>query len=248
MLCLLWLRCHSPRPGENELTFFLRMWTREHENFKGAFKIKMSMLALMQIFQSNNALLNNVSVPGDLVVQPGRSTRSKNALKPHYSEEPLKHRIFKLIVREHVVRGVLSLLWSSECVQVIIENEEDSFSMSDSDQDDDFGDDDSEDEMARRMLKSNAPAHLVSQLANPYSAQAAGKYLDELLDDEDDDESPEDAEDPDIKADPIYTLDLKKHIENFLKALAASHREAFTQMANMLAESDKKHLQDNVFA
>ena len=54
--------------GQSELHYVIRLWTQEHENFKGGFKIKMSIMGLLKLFYSNNASFANMTVRGDLRV------------------------------------------------------------------------------------------------------------------------------------------------------------------------------------
>jgi hypothetical protein len=53
--------------------------------------------------------------------------------------------------------------------------------MSDSGEEDGFGEDDDDDAFAERIIRKNVSADLVSHLADPYAAQAAGKSLEEIL-------------------------------------------------------------------
>lgn len=94
--------------GTPELVYIIRLWAQEHETFKGSFKSKLSVQGLLKLFGSNNPALANLTVRGDLRVDPnaGRSSRAQSKRQqnvPQYAEEPLKLRIFKLFVRDHMV-------------------------------------------------------------------------------------------------------------------------------------------------
>lgn len=89
-----------------ELVWILREWTEIHAQLFGGFKIKLSILGLAKIFTSNNQNLEklNISVKGDLIATTGRATRSGSSFKAEYAQEPLKLRIFKMLIQEHDVR------------------------------------------------------------------------------------------------------------------------------------------------
>eukprot|EP01128_Nolandella_sp_AFSM9_P000404 TRINITY_DN10565_c0_g1_i1.p1 TRINITY_DN10565_c0_g1~~TRINITY_DN10565_c0_g1_i1.p1 ORF type:complete len:1051 (+),score=154.39 TRINITY_DN10565_c0_g1_i1:32-3154(+) len=213
--------------GMSELHFVLRRWTEQHDNFKGGFKIKMSALALIKLFTSNNPLFN-VAVRGDLKVLNKRQTRAVAAAEHGgnlYAEEPLKLRIFKLLVKEHMV---------------IFENEMDSFSMSESDEEVEWGSDDDDDAFAEKLFR-NGPGANINSLADSFAAQSTMLELSDLLDEAHRDESPEEEEDPDIKADALYPIVLKDTIRDFLRSMAKQHAQVFQQLASTLQPVGQGH-------
>ncbi len=214
---------HYTQSEGNDLEFVLRSWTQEHDAFEGAFKEKMSLTGLLVLFGSNNPMIANMMVRGDPLASPKRLTRSQTLNKTvPYSVEPIKLRIFKLIVRHHMV---------------LIENAQKSVSISDSDEEDDLDDDSDEYDIN--------DADAVQGLMDSYASQHTGLSLDHLL--EEGDGSSEDEDDVDIRMDPIYNIDPLKHIESFLLAFASQHGDVFGKLLGTMSPAEQEHVKTHVF-
>eukprot|EP01126_Amoeba_proteus_P062878 TRINITY_DN8607_c0_g1_i3.p1 TRINITY_DN8607_c0_g1~~TRINITY_DN8607_c0_g1_i3.p1 ORF type:complete len:673 (-),score=155.31 TRINITY_DN8607_c0_g1_i3:91-2109(-) len=218
--------------GSPELIYVLSEWIELHSSLCGGFKIKQSAIGLSKIFESSNTHFRqlNICVKSDLVVpDEGRRTRS-SAKKAVYSEEPVNLRIFTLLVREH---------------DVLMKNENPYDSSSFSDSLDNPGDDE-EDPMVRYLNNGGVdPATLevigaeCGSSTDPFLAQD-GFFLDELLDM---DHDLEEDEDPDIRSDPLYNINLKEFLESFFKSFAQNDPSGFGWMVEQLPPLEKKHLQ-----
>lgn len=67
--------------NSNALYFVLSLWTKNHEEFRGDYNIKLSIITLVEIFQMSfkDQNLQSVTVPGELILdsKPEIKTRSK---------------------------------------------------------------------------------------------------------------------------------------------------------------------------
>eukprot|EP01127_Copromyxa_protea_P004457 TRINITY_DN14318_c0_g1_i1.p1 TRINITY_DN14318_c0_g1~~TRINITY_DN14318_c0_g1_i1.p1 ORF type:complete len:1032 (-),score=263.01 TRINITY_DN14318_c0_g1_i1:64-2724(-) len=211
-----------------ELVYILREWTEIHEHLFGNFKIKLSLLGLTKIFTCNNPNLENlnINVRGDLIASTGRATRSGKSQKAEYAEEPVKLRIFKILIQEH---------------NVLVQNEESlDSSISDSFDDDAFGSDDDDEDLLTSLGQEALQEAAGGNISDPFAAQELFQFLDQFLDgkhhvDEED-------EDPDLKNDPIYKMDLKEFVEGFIYGLARENAEFFQRLLDALPPLEKKHL------
>lgn len=87
---------------DSSLQFLLTTWMAMHEEFHGSYHIKNSIFAMSKLF--SEPALDSVSVPGDIPVDTSKARASRSKAKaPQRLMEPLKVRIFKLLVREHMV-------------------------------------------------------------------------------------------------------------------------------------------------
>lgn len=88
--------------GENALQMLMSLWTTLHEGFHGTYQINLSLYTLSKLFWEPG--LDGLSVPGDEEVTASEarySTRRK--AKVQHAWEPVKLRIFKLLVRDFMV-------------------------------------------------------------------------------------------------------------------------------------------------
>jgi len=204
------LASKSTPTGATALTFVSREWTRQHVDFQGGFKIKLSMIALSKLFQSPNPLLTKITVPGDLVLIPGTQTgpvtRSKVKQKPVASEEPLMLAIFKLLLREYHVQ----------------QTEADSISLSDT-----YSDEDSENELLEQITDDQ-------DLIDPFVEQSNFDFFDDLIGYT----AREENEDPDIISDPYYKTDLKQYIVALVKAFSQQNPANFETLRKLLPPLD----------
>jgi hypothetical protein len=78
------------------------VWTRHHEEIKGAFYLKCSVVGLCSVFQCNVAELSRVTVEGDLVVSENEGIVTRSKAKRHqHSILQLRPRILQLLAREY---------------------------------------------------------------------------------------------------------------------------------------------------
>jgi importin-9 len=203
--------------GQSGLQFLLTTWLAMHEEFHGSYHIKNSIFAMSKLF--GESVLDNVAVPGDLAVDTskGRSSRSK-AKAAERQMEPLKVRIFKLLVREHMV-----------IIEDFTRHPDPDSGEDDYDVDNDGGDLD------------------MGQFEDQGSSfQDYEDAFDEgLMDDAYDDD--EEETDPDVVADPVYKINLKEYIEGFLQELLQQNQQAFNMFASQLTEAEQDHLRKFVF-
>eukprot|EP01124_Arcella_intermedia_P004451 TRINITY_DN12533_c0_g1_i1.p1 TRINITY_DN12533_c0_g1~~TRINITY_DN12533_c0_g1_i1.p1 ORF type:complete len:1012 (-),score=186.07 TRINITY_DN12533_c0_g1_i1:59-2773(-) len=200
--------------GVQQLSFILREWTQQHSNFRGAFKIKLSIMAFGKLFQSVNPVLNSITVPGDIVELDTRAKRSKKQ-KEVYAEEPIKLRIFKILVREY---------------QVILEDLEGDAELGSDSDDFDLDDEDEEETLKNIYNELNQ-----KEGSDPFVPAEDVFGLEDFFQEEE-------KEDPDIKDEPIYNVNLKEFISGFLKAFAEQDRNSFLPLANALPPLDKECL------
>jgi hypothetical protein len=210
------------------LNVFLRLWTDLHESIKGKYRQSFSLIGMCNLFLSSNNKLDGITVKGDAIAtNTGRSTRSKPQ-KTQYAEEGLKFRIIKLLIREHMV---------------IEEGELDDYNSEDYTDDDDDDDDDGEEgheeeeNIISQFLIDN---NMIKPGTNFVNAEKMA-YFNQIADDKAGFEDEED-DDPQIKEDPLYQVNLKDYILDFYKAFAAQNPSAFEELYNSLPPMDKNHL------
>ncbi|KAI8066912.1 armadillo-type protein [Gongronella butleri] len=89
--------------GKSGLAILMTHWVDNYDSFSGYYSLKVSAIALSKIYLVNNADLLNMSVKGDIVVNPnaGIVTRSKSKRNPdQYTQIPLSMKIIKLLVAD----------------------------------------------------------------------------------------------------------------------------------------------------
>ncbi|ORX54369.1 ARM repeat-containing protein [Hesseltinella vesiculosa] len=89
--------------SKSGLTILMTHWVDNYESFSGYYSLKVSAIALSKIFLVNNPDILNMSVKGDIVVNPnaGIVTRSKSKRNPdQYTAIPLSMKIIKLLVAD----------------------------------------------------------------------------------------------------------------------------------------------------
>ncbi len=86
------------------LCYLMKMWTKSHEEFTGAYYLKLSSVALAKVFQCSDSEISQIMVEGDLLVNKneGIVTRSKKKVQ-QFSVVPLRVKIVTLLAREHAV-------------------------------------------------------------------------------------------------------------------------------------------------
>jgi len=204
------------------LQYVLSVWTKAHTDFQGSYYLKISATALAKLYESNDPRLQNIVVPGDLLVHSGEKivTRSKSQTKKdEYTTVPLKVKIIQLLLQEYEV-----------AIEEKIGAEEEE---GDDDEDDwEEVDEDDEEEIQQALGiegSSFADASLFFGLADEF----------EDIDDEDDD--------PEAKNDPLYHIDIKEYVEQFIKGIAKMDPNGLTSIVqHHLGEIDKETIMEIV--
>ena len=164
----------------------LAAWTKYHEEFKGLFYLKMSIVGLCSIFQCSHPELNKINLIGDIIVDTneGIVTRSKakaQQKKQKYTILPLRSKIMQVLAREYQAMN--------EQANPNEKNE---------------NEDDDEDDM-NELIKTLTGG---LQKSDFIDSSVLG------LDQDDEDEDDENNQDPDIINDPIFKLDLQATFPN----------------------------------
>ncbi|KAI8975506.1 armadillo-type protein [Mycotypha africana] len=95
--------CDSQINGRNGLEILMTTWCENYDSFSGYYTIKVSAVALSKIFLSSDPRLQNITVKGEIIVNPngGIVTRSRAKRNPdQYTAIPLPAKIIKLLVAE----------------------------------------------------------------------------------------------------------------------------------------------------
>eukprot|EP00094_Tigriopus_californicus_P002531 TCALIF_02446-PA protein Name:"Similar to Ipo9 Importin-9 (Mus musculus)" AED:0.08 eAED:0.08 QI:0/0.33/0.2/0.9/1/1/10/0/889 len=181
--------------GEPALNFVLAEWVSRQHIFYGDYENKVTMVALAKLLQhgvnNNDTRLQGILVKGDQVVSDSKArTRSqKKTLPDEWTTIPVLAKILKLIVNE--MTNHLDVLASQR------------------DEEEDTDEEDWEDEEGSGMTTGAGP----SSSSKQEKCTDLSKLLDpefNIYEDEDDEE------DPDAKADPIYRMNLKSYLTEFL--------------------------------
>ena len=209
----------------------MTQWVAKHPDFYGSYESKVSTAALAKLLQygvnSNDSRLGEIRVRGDEVFTEGRATRSSRNKPNQWTEVPLLAKLLKLLINE--IQGVLEEVTSCEDVY-----SSQLFNLSpqaecddDSDEDDDEGwEADSQDSQESGGGGRAGDGRLdLDKLLAP-----AEDYLDTDLEDED----------PDCKADPLYSLDMRQHLLSFLREF--SNQPCFPHFAPHLNPAEQQTL------
>ncbi|KAG0175607.1 Importin 9 [Apophysomyces sp. BC1015] len=89
--------------GKSGLEILMPIWCDYYDGFSGYYSIKVSAIALSKIFLVNDPRLQDITVKGEIVVNPnaGIVTRSKAKRNPdQYTAIPLQAKIIKLLVSD----------------------------------------------------------------------------------------------------------------------------------------------------
>jgi hypothetical protein len=192
--------------GESGLHFVLAEWVARQHVFYGAYENKVSILALVKLLQygvsSNDARLQEINVKGDeIIVDHGarRMTRSARKQEPlQWTNIPVLAKMFKLIVNE-MTNSLDALAQGDD------EDDDDDVDTEEDEWDEEDGGGDADHAGENGMTSAPAANGMTNDL---------GKLLDPAFNayfDDDDEE-----EDPDAKADPVYSLNLKQYLTEFL--------------------------------
>ncbi|KAI9307964.1 armadillo-type protein [Cunninghamella echinulata] len=89
--------------GKSGLQILMNHWVENYESFSGYYSLKVSAVALSKIFLINDSNLQNMTVKGDIIVNPnaGIVTRSRAKRNPdQYTAIPLPVKIIKLLIAD----------------------------------------------------------------------------------------------------------------------------------------------------
>jgi hypothetical protein len=189
--------------GESALHFVMTQWVAREHLFYGAYEKKVFVVALAKLLQhgvnNNDTRLQEVTVRGDQILNEVARTRSEKKINPdQWTNVPLLVKIFKILVCE------------------VSNHVEDAFAGS-TEAGGDLEDSEAEEEEWEEDENGMAAS-------NPESAgnhfKAGGTELSRLLstnhDGFDEDEDDEDEDDPDALADPLYRLNIRQYLKEFI--------------------------------
>ncbi|KAI8909039.1 armadillo-type protein [Gorgonomyces haynaldii] len=179
--------------GKSGLEIFLKAWAGCFSDFQGYYHVKVSVVAMCLLLQSQDERLGKIQVQGDLVSQTQKIvTRSMAAKRPDtFTIIPFPAKALKLLVEEF---------------------------------------------QQQRESKMAAKRQMVDE------------YFADMDSDDEWDEMPEDFEDavfedePELKGDPIYELDLKHYLIDFFKSM--QHMPSAQTLAVHLKEHEHKILRE----
>lgn len=116
--------------------------------------------------------------------------------------------------------------------------------MSESDEDDDFASDEEDDDaFAQKLFRNSVSEDVLGQLSDPYAAQQVGRELSDVLEAANRN-NPEEQEDPDLRQDPVFQIDLKRQLTDFLRAFAQAHGNVFQQLLGTMQPHEQQHVRD----
>lgn len=179
--------------GNSALHFVMTEWVGRQQAFFGSYETKVCVMALGKLLQhgvnTNDSRLMEIMVKGDQIHSSARATRSQS--KPEqWTQIPLLAKLFKILVNE---------------MQSIFEEVEEV----EEDVSEDEGWEDSQDSQ-----DSDSSFHATNGAAGSGDGKIdLSKLLapaEEYLEDSED-------EDPENRADPLYAVDLKQYLMNFLR-------------------------------
>lgn len=181
--------------GETALNFVMTEWVSRQHLFFGCYETKVSTIALAKILQhgvyANDSRLHGIIVKGDMIMNPSTSnirTRAQKKSSPdEWTKIDLLSKIFKLLVNE--VGNALNDVYGE------------------SDTDDEDEEDGSNNTMDDEGMEDDGTTSIENN-------GAVGVDLSKVIDlDYDDDEN---NDDPEALNDPIYKINLKQYLTDFL--------------------------------
>ncbi|TIA84907.1 hypothetical protein E3P99_04112 [Wallemia hederae] len=173
----------------NGLELLLRMWSENAETFRGFWAIRISTLALVDLYTSQDPRLDSVMVKGDQIIDEANRntimTRSKTRSAPiSFTSIPFPLKAIKLILGE--IQNAGTSASKSNALKDVDEDDED----------DDWEDDDP-------LAGADDEIHYLSDLLAPGGG--------DLLDDDD-------ADAEDIRNDPDCQIDIGAYLSEFLRS------------------------------
>lgn len=95
--------CNTQINGKSGLEILMTTWCENYDSFSGYYTIKVSAIALSKIYLSSDPRLQNITVKGEIIVNPnaGIVTRSRAKRNPdQYTAISLSAKIIKLLVSD----------------------------------------------------------------------------------------------------------------------------------------------------
>lgn len=95
--------CNTQINGKSGLEILMTTWCENYDSFSGYYTMKVSAIALSKIYLSSDPRLANITVKGEIIVNPnaGIVTRSRAKRNPdQYTAIPLPAKIIKLLVSD----------------------------------------------------------------------------------------------------------------------------------------------------
>ncbi|KAI7889931.1 armadillo-type protein [Mucor mucedo] len=95
--------CNTQIGGKSGLEILMTTWCENYDSFSGYYTMKVSAIALSKIYLSNDPRLANITVKGEIIVNPnaGIVTRSRAKRNPdQYTAISLNSKIIKLLVSD----------------------------------------------------------------------------------------------------------------------------------------------------
>ena len=202
--------------GQTGLEIVLRSWCDNFIFFTGFYDVKVSIFALTKLYdiRQQDSRISGMIVKGDLVSSGdncGRiKTRSRARQEPdRYTEIPFTVKVIKLLLNEYLQQeeSRMAIGRSRESSGRVTINPMGDEGEEDEDDEDEEEWEDMEDEVA--VTDTN---HLMNRMMQ---GQNMG------YSEENDDEDPSDSdEDEEIKQDPLYSMDMKQYIRDFIQRQA----------------------------
>ncbi|KAJ1976634.1 hypothetical protein H4R33_006397 [Dimargaris cristalligena] len=200
--------------GRPALQLLVDRWCEEYESFNGVYTLKANAVAMRKLWEETEPALGRFLVKGDLTVTQNKMimTRSRTAnSKEQYSLIPAHAKIIKLFIAD--IQNDIDHLVAKKTEKL-------SGLADDGSDDDEWEDVDAEDLLA--------PADDYKDLID-----LADFGADSFGDDDDDDD------DEDLKQSPIYQLNLKEYLVNFLRELAANRRDLLNELVEKFLNANE---------
>ncbi|TFK26759.1 ARM repeat-containing protein [Coprinopsis marcescibilis] len=201
------------------LDILIQTWCENAETFQGYWPTRVSTLGLVQLFLSERPSLRNLSVKGDMILRPETKnvimTRSRTKNTPHeFTRIAFPVKALKIIVHD-LLSGGEAATFSAGGPHGAYEVESDD------------GDDDWTEEEKQNQGFSKDEFSFLSDMLGP-----KGMAFDN------DDVFDNDADDEDLKSDPVSQMDMQSHLRGFIKDFAAQDPNMFSLLLDQLSEEE----------
>ncbi|KAK0530068.1 hypothetical protein OC835_004125 [Tilletia horrida] len=201
-------------------------WVEDCETFQGFWAQRVSTLALARLLESRRPVLDAVLVKGDQLPDTSSiiRTRSRAKTMPHqFTQIPISAKLLKILVNEYgrATRGPPGAASAGLGL-----GEGERAKTPDSDDEDGEWDDEEEDVPADKGMM-----YLSDVLG---AGGIEGLDMEDLL---------TGAEDEDLKADPVYQMDMKAHLAAFLRSLQNVAPALPESVTSSLTAEEGKRLQ-----
>ncbi|KAL2916357.1 hypothetical protein HK105_204113 [Polyrhizophydium stewartii] len=227
--------CECTVNGKDGLSILVNAWCDNFQDFHGAYANKISCTALAKLLSSANPRLDTLEVRGDLIVPPAeqkRLTRSMSKTAPdQYTSVTFRAKALQLLLREH--KHQIELQNRKPKSKMPDEHILDEHGDWDEDDDDDHDLDDGEDIDDEDWDDEDNGGGKAG-----FDFSLLSDFMFTTGDDEDEDE----ADDADVAADPVFHLDLRVFIEQFVRDAAAHNPAGFNALAGSLNSAEQQRL------